>query len=325
MRNSFSNQFDFVKKYFLLALGCLLISSCSSISSLQQPSIKLEITQVSENVFSAIGETNAPSYENSGHNNNLTFIITTDGVVVINGGDNYLLAESLHFEIKKRTQQKVKYVINENGQGHAFLGNSYWKQQGVDIIAHQQAIEEIKKHGHEALVVMQKRNKEKSKNTTIIIPNIGFTDKKTLSMGDTNIELIHFGGAHSPGDISVWLPQQQLIITGDIAFHQRLLGVFPDTVTADWVKSFNQMRMLPIKKVVPGHGAPTDLATITKYTRDYLVYIRDACEAIIEDDGDLNDAYNIDQSAYSKLEVFDILARKNAGRIFREVEEASFQ
>ncbi len=304
----------------------LFLTSCSSLhkKDLRQPIIPLKITQVSNNVYSAIGETRAPSYENSGHNNNLSFVITADGVLVINGGDNYFLAESLHYEIKKLTEEKVKYVINENGQGHAFLGNSYWQQQGVDIIAQDDAIAEIKNHGRESLLAMQKRNKEKSANTTIVIPNISFKEKKQLKMGNTLIELIHFGGAHSPGDISVWLPKQQLIITGDIAFHQRLLGVFPDTVTADWVDSFNKMMKLPIKTVIPGHGEPTDLATITKYTRDYLVYLRSQCETIIEDDGDLNDAYEIDQSAYSDLDVFDILARKNAGRIFREVEEASF-
>jgi len=324
MNHSTTKLFNIVNRFFLVWVSCFFIASCSNHSALQKPTIQLKITQVSENVFAAIGDTNAPSYENAGHNNNLTFIITSDGVVVVNGGDNYLLAESLHFQIKLRTQQPVKLVINENGQGHAFLGNSYWQQQGVDIIAHKEAIEEIKKHGHESLATMQKRNKEKSKNTSIVFPNLSFEDKKIIILGDTVIELIRFGGAHSPGDISVWLPQQQLIITGDMAFHQRLLGVFPYTVTADWVSSFNKMRELPIKKVIPGHGSPTDLATITKYTRDYLVYLREQCAAIIEDDGDMNDAYEIDQSAYSDQDVFDILARKNAGRIFREVEEASF-
>ena len=42
--------------------------------------------EVIPNVFSAIGATAPPTYENSGHNNNLSFVITTDGVVVINSG-----------------------------------------------------------------------------------------------------------------------------------------------------------------------------------------------------------------------------------------------
>ena len=75
--------------------------------------------QVSENVYSAIGATAAPTYENSGHNNNLSFIITDEGVVVVNASASYLLAQALHNEIKKLTKQPVKYVILENAQGHA--------------------------------------------------------------------------------------------------------------------------------------------------------------------------------------------------------------
>ncbi|MEJ2026209.1 MAG: hypothetical protein P8X52_01735, partial [Limibacillus sp.] len=73
------------------------------------------------NVFSAIGATAPPTYENGGHNNNLSFIITGDGVVVVNGGASWQLAEALHAEIKQVTDQPVRLVVNENGQGHAML------------------------------------------------------------------------------------------------------------------------------------------------------------------------------------------------------------
>ena len=57
--------------------------------------------QVTKNVWSAIGATAPPSYGNSGHNNNLYFIIIEEGAVVMNARDNYLLAKTLHEEIKK--------------------------------------------------------------------------------------------------------------------------------------------------------------------------------------------------------------------------------
>ena len=91
--------------------------------------------EVIPNVFSAIGATAPPTYENSGHNNNLSFVITSEGVVVINSGASVRLASALHEEIKTITDQPVKLVINENGQGHAILGNLYWSKQGVDILA----------------------------------------------------------------------------------------------------------------------------------------------------------------------------------------------
>ena len=82
--------------------------------------------EVIPHVFSAIGATAPPTYENSGHNNNLSFVVTDEGVVVVNGGASARLAAALHEEIKAVTDQPVKLVVNENGQGHAMLGNSYW-------------------------------------------------------------------------------------------------------------------------------------------------------------------------------------------------------
>ena len=89
-----------------------------------------QTVEVIPNVWSAIGQTGPSTYENAGHNNNLSFIVTGDGVVVINGGGGYLLAKALHDEIRRITKQPVKLLINENGQGHAMLGNSYWAKQG---------------------------------------------------------------------------------------------------------------------------------------------------------------------------------------------------
>jgi hypothetical protein len=107
--------------------------------------------EVIPNVWSAIGATAPPTYENTGHNNNLSFIITTEGVVVVNAGAAYVLAEALHVEIKRITDQPVVLVINENGQGHAMLGNTYWAEQGVKILAHEDAAAEYEERGYDTL------------------------------------------------------------------------------------------------------------------------------------------------------------------------------
>jgi len=84
--------------------------------------------KVAEGVYSAIGATQPATYENGNHNNNLSFIVTTDGVLVFNAGGSYLLAKAMHDEIKKVTDQPVKHVVFENAQGHAILGAPYWKE-----------------------------------------------------------------------------------------------------------------------------------------------------------------------------------------------------
>lgn len=277
--------------------------------------------EVIPHIWSAIGATAPPTYENSGHNNNLSFIVTGDGVVVINSGAAYGLAEALHDEIKQITDQPVKLVINENGQGHAMLGNSYWAEQGIDILAHEDAAHEIETRGHMILENMKRYNRDKAEGTFITPPTETFSEKKTIAMGNFTLEVLHLGPAHGPGDTQVWLPEQSLVIAGDMAFHERMLPIFEDTMTADWIETWETgFEALNATYVIPGHGHPTNMAQVRRYTRDYLVYLREKIAAHLGEGGDLSDAYYVDQSPYKNLHTFDELATKNAGRVYEQME-----
>ncbi|MBT3196052.1 MAG: MBL fold metallo-hydrolase, partial [Candidatus Ruthia sp.] len=254
--------------------------------------------EVAPGVYSAIGATQPYTYENSNHNNNLSFIVTTDGVLVFNAGGSYLVAKAMHEEIKKVTDQPVKYVVLENSQGHAILGSSYWKEQGAIIIAHVEADKEIRHRGEDIYARTLRVQKEKITGTKIVFPDLTFKEKMPILMGDTKIELMHIGASHSPDDIQLWMPEQKLLISGDTAFNERMLPIFPHTNAAAWIETWDKIEALEPALIIPGHGEPTDLATITKFTKDYLVYMRSEVEKVIEDDGGLYEAYGIDQSMY---------------------------
>jgi glyoxylase-like metal-dependent hydrolase (beta-lactamase superfamily II) len=214
----------------------------------------------------------------------------------------------------------VKYVVLENGQGHAMLGAGYWKEQGATIIAHADAARKIEAEGAEILDRMRQGRRDKGSFTEVVMPDETFEDEKTLELGGQRIEILNLGPAHSPGDISVWLPGKRLVIAGDIAFHQRLLPVFEDTDTAGWIDTWDAFEALEAEIVIPGHGESTDMAEVTKYTKDYLIHMREQIGALVDAGGGLTDAYDVDQSAYRHLDTFEELARRNAGRIFREME-----
>lgn len=272
-------------------------------------------------VYSAIGATAPPTYENSGHNNNLSFIVTGDGVVVINGGASVRLAQALHDEIKAVTDQPVKLVINENGQGHAMLGNAYWADLGVDILAHQDAIDVVEKDGDFILQGMMRYNRDKAEGTRVVNANLSFEDKYTVEMGDMTIEVLHLGQAHDPGDTQVWLPELGVVIAGDIAFHERMAPIFEGTCTSCWIETFEgPFTDLGATYVIPGHGHPTSMAMVTKETVGYLHDLRDKIGAHIDEGGDLAEAYYVDQSAWTYLDTYEELATKNAGRVYEEME-----
>jgi glyoxylase-like metal-dependent hydrolase (beta-lactamase superfamily II) len=276
--------------------------------------------EVIPNVWSAIGATAPPTYENTGHNNNLSFIVTGDGVVVINAGAAYALAEALHEEIQAVTDQPVRLVINENAQGHAMLGNSYWAEHGVPILAQEDAAAEFEEAGHASLEATKAVLREKAEGTEVAPPTETFADRRVIEMGDFRIEALNLGPAHSPGDISVWLPEQSLVVSGDMAFHERLLPIFPETDTKAWLESWEEFEALGATYVIPGHGHPTNMDQVRRYTKGYLEYLRGKIGEHLDAGGSLADAYYVDQSPYAGLDTFEELATKNAGRVYEQME-----
>lgn len=277
--------------------------------------------EVIPHVFSAIGATAPPTYENAGHNNNLSFIVTGDGVIVINGGASWKLAEAMHAEIRAVTDQPVKLLINENGQGHSMLGNGYWAAQGVPILAHEEAAAEFGDGAGQDLAALERYARENAEGTVIVAPTETFTDRKVVEMGGLTIEVLHLGPAHSPGDTQVWIPEWSMMVAGDIAFHERMPPIFEGTCTSCWIETWDTALMpLAPTYVIPGHGHPTNLAQVTRYTRDYLLDLREKIAAHLEGGGDLAGAYYVDQSRWSHLDTFEELATKNAGVVFAEME-----
>lgn len=305
----------------LLTLTNYVFSSEDIPDQYPQSALYSKPVEVIPGVWSAIGATAPPTYENNGHNNNLSFIVTGEGVIVVNGGAAYNLAKALHDEIKLITDQPVKLIINENGQGHAMLGNSYWVELGVPILAHEDAAHEFDERGYDTLERHQTILKELADKTQVVLPTETFEEVKKIEMGSFLIEVLHLGPAHSAGDISVWLPKEKLVIAGDMAFHERLLPIFDDTDTAAWLETWdNEFEKLDATYVIPGHGHPTNMAQVRRYTKDYLIDLRAKISEHLEAGGGLDKAYYVDQDAYKHLDTFEELATRNAGRVFEQME-----
>jgi glyoxylase-like metal-dependent hydrolase (beta-lactamase superfamily II) len=168
---------------------------------------------------------------------------------------------------------------------------------------------------------MERYNRDKAEGTVVQGPTETFSDEYIVEMGDFRIEARYLGPAHSPGDIVIWLPNQSLVISGDMAFHERMLPIFEHTYTAEWVETWEtQFEPLEATYVIPGHGHPTNMAQVRRYTHDYLVYLRGKVGEHLENGGDLADAYYVDQSPYAHLDTFEELATKNAGRVYEQME-----
>ena len=92
-------------------------------------------------------------------------------------------------------------------------------------------------------------------------PTVTLNERMTLYRGDREIQILFLGRAHTGGDVMVYLPQDRLVFTGDVAFSgPSFLG---DGYVDEWPETLEKLKALDFDVFVPGHGMPvTDLARL---------------------------------------------------------------
>jgi glyoxylase-like metal-dependent hydrolase (beta-lactamase superfamily II) len=305
-----------MKRYFTLSLLFLFFLFPHLARALDMP-----FKQVAPGVYAFIGETGLRTYENEGMNGNAGFIVTKAGVVVVDSGSSYRVAQTIHAAIRKVTKQPVKYVINTGGQDHRWLGNGYFKAQGAEIIAAAAAIDDMNARGAMQLEGLKGELKEKLAGTEVVLPTKTFEKERVLKLGGRDIHLLHFQPAHTPGDSIVWLPKEGVVFAGDLVFVDRLLGVLPFSSASGWLASFEEMAKLKPRLVIPGHGDVCDLAKARRETGDYLRLLIDHMQKAVDDMLGLQEAIDsLDQSKWSNLANYELLKGGNASRVYLEME-----
>ncbi|MBI3873831.1 MAG: MBL fold metallo-hydrolase [Arcobacter sp.] len=161
---------------------------------------------------------------------------------------------------------------------------------------------------------------DKYLGTKIVMPDILFKDNYVMDLGNRIVEAKYFGYAHEKDDIVLWLPKEKITFAGDMAFYQRMLPIFEITETKKWLEAWEKFEQLGAKIVIPGHGDVTDMEHVRKHTKDYLLHLRKEIGKILETGEGQEKAYLIDQSAFEDLDAFNLLAKLNAGMVFKLME-----
>ncbi|MET0081115.1 MAG: MBL fold metallo-hydrolase [Candidatus Thiodiazotropha lotti] len=280
----------------------------------------LRTEKLAHNVYALIGPLTNRNPENLGNNANFGVIVTDDGVVLIDSGATNEGARMIHTAVKKITNQPVKWIINSGGQDHRWMGNGYFKKLGATIIANEKAVADQKARKASQLDRLWNLvGKKGIEGTSYVYADDLFSQQKTLKVGNTRIEIHHAGDAHTPGDSYVWLPEHKIIFSGDIVYTDRMLGVGSMSAHKSWIAAFEAMAAKQPDVVVGGHGNPASLAKAKADTYDYLVFLREAVLAFIDQGNSLEDIGKIDQSQFSYLKNFDSLKGRNAQRVDEDV------
>ena len=284
--------------------------------------VEVKFQPLAPGLYAFIGEKSGRTHANEGLNANIGLVVTPAGALLIDSGASFQGARQIHDAVKKVTDQPVKWVINTGGQDHRWLGNGYFTAQGAEVIAHASARADMQARGGDHITSLKSELKDKLDGTVPTLPTRWLArGDETLILGGTVVEVKHRGGAHTPGDLMVWLPQQKLVFSGDIVYVDRMLGVIPVSHTGRWLQSFAALEALQPARIVPGHGDVCDLPKAQAQTRDYLQALRTHMKKAVDDGADIGAAIKaFDAKPWLGLLNAADLHPGNASRTYLELE-----
>jgi len=192
------------------------------------------------------------------HGANVGFVITGEGVVLIDTPMLPYDARCWQEEIKKRTDQEIIYIINtDHHRGH-ILGNQHFPT--ATVVAHEFAWKNMKSYGDSfrTRLLNLYRNripeavKEWEQDLCIVLPEVTFTDRTILFKGDKEIHLIPLGG-HTEATTVVYFPEDKLLFAGDMVVTDRPPFLSQGN-TKEWLQALTYLRKLRYDVLIPGHG-----------------------------------------------------------------------
>jgi len=314
----------------LLFLGLMAFNLCA-ITTASAKGILPPPTKISEHVYAWIGPLPGPSKENNGYRMNLVFVVGSKAVAVLDTSYTEAMAEEMLAHIKKITDKPVKYAVNTNSQPHRFMGNPAFRKAKVEIIAHAKTAARMDSSGGSfsggiERILELKEGSVKIPQAPDRILNVNDDKETTLDLGGIKVILKNFGPAHTPAQLVAHIPADNIVYTGDALYGERLLSVQSVSNTQSWLAVYEKLKAYGNVTFIPGHGHPGPLKDFDFSTRQYLSLLFNHMNKMVEDGVDVQDAINrLDQSKFSKLANFELLAGRNASWAYLEREAASFE
>lgn len=264
--------------------------------------------------YYVLGQGGLATAANQGYNSNAGFVVTSDGVVVIDALGTVLLGEALIAAIRKVTTLPIRRVIVTHYHADHVYGLQAFKAIGAEIWAHHGGKAYIE---GEAAMRLEQRRRDLAPwvdgRTTVMSADRWLSGNETFRLGGLTFDLIHLGPAHSPEDLVVVVREEQMIFSGDIIFTGRIPFV-GEADSKRWLQTMDRLIALQPKLMVTGHGrVSTAPAADLVLTRDYLLYLRETMGRAVEDFVPFEEAYaKTDWSRYAKIPAFDAANRINA-------------
>ena len=289
----------------------------------------LKAVQVADRVWFVQGQAALGTPENRNFISNAGFVVTDDGVVVVDALGSPTLAQELLAEIKRVTPQPVRYVIVTHYHADHIYGLQTFKAAGATVLAHVQGREYLNSEtARQRLEASRVELAPWINATTQLLEADQWLDqpKTDVKVGSYDFQISYVGPAHTPEDLVVFVPQLGVLFSGDLFFQGRI----PFVGQADsrlWISSLTQLMKYQPKLVIPGHGpASTDPMKDMTMTRDYLEYLRTSMGEAARNLEPFEDAYaKADWSRFEAMPLFRAANRMNAYNTYLLMEQQGGQ
>jgi glyoxylase-like metal-dependent hydrolase (beta-lactamase superfamily II) len=112
---------------------------------------------------------------------------------------------------------------------------------------------------------------------TDLAPTLDFERELTIDLGNREVRLLHLGRGNTAGDAIVYLPQEKVVVTGDLLVHPipYLAGGYP----VELIATLEALRHLDAQVFVPGHGTvlrgSSYLDLVTSFVREVVALVDD--------------------------------------------------
>ncbi|WBX71057.1 MBL fold metallo-hydrolase [Tenacibaculum retecalamus] len=224
-----------------------------------------KVTRITENVYSIVSPSfGLPTPGNKGWNSNSHFVITKKGVLLFDTGSSELIGNKIKKAIKSVTDKPVRWVINSHSHADHWFGNAAFINEDVEIIASNQAMTTMKKHGQPSLEFYTKVTKGTIGSTKLVYPTLLLTQGEKRNFGGIDVEFIFSNDGHSPGDILMWLPKQKIIFGGDVLSSDWMPVITGHGNVPNLIKILYTIAKLNPNIVLTGHGEATTVKSVKR-------------------------------------------------------------
>ncbi len=269
-------------KYLSFLLVCLITSSLVMADT---GDYGLQAQKVAEDTWVFIGTMEDFSLENGGNIVNTGFIVTEDGVVVIDSGPSWLYGQQVRVAIKEITELPIVKVILTHHHPDHVLGSQAYK--GIDIQALPRTIKDLASFGEGYLNNVYRMSGDWMLGTELVMDWLSPLSRDTEVIGGHRLRYIHAGG-HTASDLMVLDETTGVLFAGDLVFHNRTLTT-PHAEPQRWFSSLDLISKLEFSVLVPGHGQVARNLGPVEQTRDYLSWLEQTIRQAVENGLGMNE------------------------------------